>query len=103
MRPSSAAAAVGSTADGHFRTPDRSCTIATTSVDERLTGEIEHLDDDSDLDTDRLAVCAYWRCAELFERRTANQRYCRKACRRRQNKWLRAQERRRSRAGASGR
>lgn len=45
-------------------------------------------------DPDCLSVCAYWRCAELFERRTANQRYCRKACRSRQDKWERAQSRR---------
>ncbi len=50
------------------------------------------------IDPDRLAVCAYWRCGELFERRSANQRYCRKACRSRQNKWLRAVERRRTKA-----
>ena len=53
--------------------------------------------DDLDFDPDRLAVCGYWRCGELFERRTSNQRYCRKACRSRQNKWLRAVERRRAR------
>jgi len=51
-------------------------------------------DDHDDVDPDRLSVCRYWRCGELFERRTANQRYCRKACRSRQNKWLRAVERR---------
>lgn len=52
---------------------------------------------DSDFDPERLAVCAYWRCGELFERRTANQRFCRKACRSRQAKWQRAQERRAAR------
>ena len=46
---------------------------------------------DADFDPERLAVCAYWRCGELFERRTANQRFCRKACRSRQAKWERAQ------------
>jgi len=55
-------------------------------------------DIDVDFDPDRLAVCAYWRCGELFERRSSNQRYCRKACRSRQNKWLRAVERRRARS-----
>ena len=56
--------------------------------------EPEDLEEDSDFDPDRLAVCSYWRCQELFERRTPNQRYCRKACRSRQNKWQRAQDRR---------
>lgn len=55
-------------------------------------------DVDDDFDPDRLSACAYWRCGELFERRTSNQRYCRKACRSRQNKWLRAVERRRVRS-----
>ncbi|BAN04364.1 hypothetical protein [Ilumatobacter coccineus] len=60
----------------------------------------DHVDDDgAEVDPDRLSVCAYWRCGELFERRTANQRYCRKACRSRQNKWQRAVERRRLRSG----
>ena len=54
--------------------------------------------EDDDLDPERLAVCGYWRCGELFERRTANHRYCRKACRSRQKKWERAQARRRARA-----
>ncbi|HUW00937.1 MAG TPA: hypothetical protein VMW08_01170 [Acidimicrobiales bacterium] len=56
-------------------------------------------DDDlgDDVDPERLAVCSYWRCGELFERRTANHRFCRKACRSRQKKWERAQERRASR------
>lgn len=63
-----------------------------------LTGRIEDADDDhgpdADFDPERLAVCAYWRCGVLFERRSANQRYCRKACRSRDGKWQRAQERR---------
>ena len=63
----------------------------TATEGEYLDGEEE----DDDFDPDRLRVCAYWRCGELFERRTGNQRYCRKACRSRQNKWLRAVERRR--------
>ena len=53
---------------------------------------------DVDFDPERLAICGYWRCGELFERRSSNQRYCRKACRSRQNKWLRAIERRRARS-----
>ena len=63
----------------------------------RLTGRIDPPDDfpdELDVDPERLAVCAYWRCGELFEQRSPNQRYCRKACRSRQNKWERAQERR---------
>lgn len=62
----------------------------------------DHDDIDSDIDFDvdpeRIRGCAYWRCGELFEAKTANQRYCRKACRSRQAKWERAQERRARRA-----
>jgi hypothetical protein len=69
-----------------------------------LTGRIaEAADDDAsdaDFDPERLAVCAYWRCGVLFERRSANQRFCRKACRSRQGKWQRAQERRAAREEA---
>jgi hypothetical protein len=70
-----------------------------------LTGRIEAAarDDDvtePDLDPERLAVCAYWRCGELFERWSANQRFCRKACRSRHGKWTRAQERRAAREQA---
>ena len=49
------------------------------------------------VDPDRLMGCAYWRCGDIFERRTANQQFCRKACRSRQRKWERAQERKRIR------
>ncbi|NOX29780.1 MAG: hypothetical protein GXP35_07010 [Actinobacteria bacterium] len=49
--------------------------------------------EDPDFDPESLATCAYWRCGELFERRSANHRYCRKACRSRQKKWQRSQER----------
>ncbi len=67
----------------------------------QLTGRIGEADDDhvsdADFDPERLAVCAYWRCRVLFERRSANQRFCRKACRSRQGKWQRAQERRAAR------
>jgi hypothetical protein len=70
-----------------------------------LTGRIDddpadELDDDrfdDDVDPDRLAECAYWRCDVLFETRGANHRYCRKACRSRQKKWERAQARRAAR------
>ena len=64
------------------------------------SGDGDVLTDEEDFDPDRLAECAYWRCGELFERRTSNQIYCRKACRSRQNKWERAQERRAARAAA---
>ncbi|HEY9555909.1 MAG TPA: hypothetical protein VIR58_04195 [Acidimicrobiales bacterium] len=68
-----------------------------------MTGRIDEAPDDddhlsdADFDPERLAVCAYWRCEALFERRSANQRFCRKACRSRQDKWQRAQERRAAR------
>ena len=50
--------------------------------------------DDEAPDPERIGECEYWRCGELFERRTANQIFCRKACRHRQRKWERAQARR---------
>lgn len=53
-----------------------------------------------DFDPERLAECRYWRCGQLFEQRSANHIYCRKACRSRQNKWQRAQDRRAGRAAA---
>ncbi len=53
---------------------------------------------DAEPDPERLAECAYWRCGELFERRSATHRFCRKACRRRHNKWTRSQERKRRRS-----
>ena len=69
-----------------------------------LTGRIEEAADDqvtdADFDPERLAVCAYWRCGLLFERRSVNQRFCRKACRTRHGKWQRAQERRAAREAA---
>ncbi len=49
--------------------------------------------EEQDFDPERLASCAYWRCGELFETRSVNHRYCRKACRSRQKKWERSQER----------
>jgi hypothetical protein len=57
------------------------------------SGRMDELDEDPDFDPDRLSGCGYWRCGELFERRSANHRYCRKACRSRQKKWERAQAR----------
>ncbi|MGI9600448.1 MAG: hypothetical protein ACR2QE_01080 [Acidimicrobiales bacterium] len=62
-----------------------------------MTGSIDDWPDDpadDDFDPERLAECRYWRCGELFERRSTNHRFCRKACRSRQKKWERAQERR---------
>lgn len=57
----------------------------------------DDFDADDDFDPDRLAGCAYWRCGELFEQRTVNHQFCRKACRSRQRKWERAQQRRAAR------
>ena len=56
--------------------------------------------DDPDFNPDQLSECEYWRCGQLFERKTSNQRYCRKACRSRQNKWQRAQDRKAGKAAA---
>lgn len=58
---------------------------------------------DPDPDPERLRECAYWRCGELFEARSVNHRYCRKACRSRDHKWQRAQERRARRAARRNR
>ena len=60
--------------------------------------EPDEPDDFDDLDPERLRECAYWRCGELFEARSATHRFCRKACRSRQHKWQRAQDRRVRRA-----
>lgn len=46
-----------------------------------------------DLDPDKLNACAYWRCGLLFEAKTTNHQFCRKACRSRQRKWERSVER----------
>ncbi|MDH4169777.1 MAG: hypothetical protein OEW42_09330 [Acidimicrobiia bacterium] len=56
-------------------------------------------DADDQFDPERLAECGYWRCGELFEQRSVNHRYCAKACRSRQKKWERAQQRRARRRG----
>lgn len=53
--------------------------------------------EDGELDVERLAECGYWRCGELFETRTANHVFCRKACRSRQRKWERSVERKANR------
>lgn len=53
----------------------------------------DEYEDEEPLDPDRLRECEYWRCGDLFEQRTSNQIFCRKACRSRQRKWERAQER----------
>mgnify|MGYP001554475212 FL=1 len=58
---------------------------------------------DDDVDPDRLTACAYWRCGQLFERRSVNHVFCRKACRSRQRKWERARERGAARAAAKRR
>lgn len=55
--------------------------------------------DDFDVDPDRIVGCEYWRCGELFEAKSANHRFCRKACRSRQKKWERSKARRERRAG----
>jgi len=49
---------------------------------------------DEEVDPEKLRECEYWRCGDLFEARTANQIFCRKACRSRQRKWERSQVRR---------
>ena len=51
-------------------------------------------------DPDRLVGCAYWRCDEIFEQRTSNHQFCRKACRSRHHKWNRAQARKQAKADA---
>lgn len=59
---------------------------------------------DDDLDPDKLHVCSYWRCDLMFEARTANHQFCRKACRSRQRKWERSVERKeRKRAAKANR
>ncbi|NNE74111.1 MAG: hypothetical protein HKN26_10635 [Acidimicrobiales bacterium] len=47
-------------------------------------------DRDDDFDPDRIMECAYWRCGELFEAKSTNHIFCRKACRSRQRKWERS-------------
>ena len=51
-------------------------------------------------DPDAIRACEYWRCGELFEQRTVNQIFCRKACRSRQRKWERARDRKQKREAA---
>ncbi len=66
------------------------------------TGLIEESDEFpfEDVDPERLTDCRYWRCGELFERRSANHIFCRKACRSRQRKWERSVERKRLKSQA---
>lgn len=64
---------------------------------EPLPGDLPE-DFDDDVDPERLRECSYWRCGQLFEAKTVNQVFCRKACRSRQRKWERAQERKARRA-----
>lgn len=68
------------------------------------SGRDEMLPDESfpedDVDPEKLQVCEYWRCGDMFEQRTANQRFCRKACRSRHHKWTRAQARKERKAQA---
>ena len=49
-------------------------------------------------DPDKLRACEYWRCGDLFEIKTSNQIFCRKACRSRQRKWERSVARKERRA-----
>lgn len=66
-----------------------------------IVDEPEDFEFEDPVDPDRIVGCAYWRCGELFEARSANHRFCRKACRSRQKKWQRAQERRAARESAT--
>ena len=56
---------------------------------------------DEGFDPDQLSACAYWRCGDIFEARSANHIFCRKACRSRQRKWERAQARKARKAAKS--
>lgn len=58
----------------------------------------DDLEDEDLFDPDKLVGCAYWRCDEIFERRSANHVFCRKACRSRQHKWERSVARKERRA-----
>lgn len=71
----------------------------TGRIDEPVDRE-DVTDPDTAVDPERLAGCEYWRCGALFEQRSPNQRFCRKACRSRQGKWQRAQARRAAREQA---
>ena len=66
----------------------------TWEVDDELWPE------DPDLNPDLLRGCAYWRCDELFERKSVNHRFCRKACRSRQKKWEKSVARKAARRAA---
>jgi hypothetical protein len=69
---------------------------------EPLPGDLPD-DFDDDVDPEQLRECQYWRCGELFEARSANNIFCRKACRSRQRKWERAQARKQAKAAAKRR
>lgn len=56
---------------------------------EPLPGDMPD-DFDEEFDPERLQVCGYWRCEGLFEAKTSNHQFCRKACRSRQRKWERS-------------
>lgn len=58
------------------------------------------IEGDEYFDPDRLVGCAYWRCDEIFEQRSSNHQFCRKACRSRQRKWERSQVRKQAKADA---
>lgn len=60
---------------------------------EPLPGDLPDDYEDDDVDPEKLRECEYWRCGELFETKTSNQIFCRKACRSRQRKWERSVER----------
>ena len=58
---------------------------------EPLPGDLpDDFDEDETFNPDRLQVCGYWRCEGLFEAKSANHQFCRKACRSRQRKWERS-------------
>lgn len=64
---------------------------------EPLASDLPDDYDDDDLDPEKLRECQYWRCGQLFEAKTSNQIFCRKACRSRQRKWERSVERKKRR------
>ena len=66
---------------------------------EPLPGDLPD-DWDDEVNPDKLQVCSYWRCELLFEAKTTNHLFCRKACRSRQRKWERSVERKKRKAAA---
>lgn len=68
---------------------------------EPLPGDLpDDFDEDETFNPDRLQVCGYWRCELLFEAKTSNHQFCRKACRSRQRKWERSIARKERKAEA---